>query len=351
VFCNARSQHSVHCADPHAPAPPAPLPPCILHLTHLHTKDHFHTSLPAPTPTSLRGQGCPAKATREAPTLISARAPTAVTAAAAANARATANSRRPHPAAPHPLTAAGSLESQTCPSSLVGTEHYEAASSVRRGLPSKNQRGKSAPNQYPRAPRLLLPLPPTPAPPQHPVIPRPSEDPMTTTTAQGDPPPSPLFGPVLGTLPDLVFQQEVLRRLGPTDLASLAGAGRGCAAAVAATAFMQWAKRAKRTAPGHLARFQLPLLCLKEACSHAARVGNREVLEWLHDTGCPFSAETCMFAAQGGHLAGLQWAREQGCPWDATTCAAAALAGHLRVLQWAREHHCLWGWLTPSLGR
>ena len=74
-----------------------------------------------------------------------------------------------------------------------------------------------------------------------------------TTAAQVDPlpPPAPVLGPVLGTLPDLVFQQEVLKRLGPRDLASLAGAGRGCAAAVAATALMQWAKRTREedTAP------------------------------------------------------------------------------------------------------
>ena len=51
----------------------------------------------------------------------------------------------------------------------------------------------------------------------------------------GDPPPSILLGPLLESLPNLVFQQEMLRRLGPKDLASLARAGRGCAAAVAAT--------------------------------------------------------------------------------------------------------------------
>jgi hypothetical protein len=108
-----------------------------------------------------------------------------------------------------------------------------------------------------------------------------------TTAAQVDPPPplAPVLGPVLGSLPDLVFQQEVLRRLDPRALASLAGAGRGCAAAVAATVLMQWAKRAKRTPAGSL--FPLPPLCLKAACSYAAHGGNREVLEWLHNTGCP----------------------------------------------------------------
>ena len=70
-----------------------------------------------------------------------------------------------------------------------------------------------------------------------------------TTTAKGDPPASLPLGPLLGNLPAHLLQQEVLRRLGPTDLASLAGAGRGCAAAVVATAIMQWAKRAKMEPP------------------------------------------------------------------------------------------------------
>ena len=157
-----------------------------------------------------------------------------------------------------------------------------------------------------------------------------------TTAAQVDLPPTLLLGPVLGNLPPDLFQQEVLRRLGPTDLASLAGAGHGCAAAVAATALMQWATHAKRTAaPGYLQR-----LCLQSACMHAARCGNREVLEWLHNTGCPWDTATCWMAAMDGHLAMLQWAREHGCPWDAATCAHAVRSGHLRVLQWARAHHC-----------
>jgi len=161
------------------------------------------------------------------------------------------------------------------------------------------------------------------------------------TAAQGDPPPTLLLGPVLGTLPADLVHTEVLRRLGPTDLASLAGAGRGCAAAVASTALMQWAKRAKREAPGHL-EYRLPPLCLKEACLHAARGGNREVLEWLHNTGCPWNEVTCALAAGGGYLEVLQWAREHHCPWNSLTTTWAAEGGHLAVLQWAREHHCLW---------
>jgi hypothetical protein len=170
-----------------------------------------------------------------------------------------------------------------------------------------------------------------------------------TTTAKGDPPtPAPLLGPVLGTLPPDLLHTEVLRRLGPTDLASLAGASHGCAAAVASTALMQWAKRAKFAHHVHYGYF-LPPLCLKEACSHAACCGNRVVLEWLHNTGCPWDSSTCAVAAGGGHLEVLQWARAYGCPWGATTCASAAQFGHLRLLQWAREHYCLWNWETPAL--
>jgi len=169
-----------------------------------------------------------------------------------------------------------------------------------------------------------------------------------TTAEQGEAaPPSPLLGPVLGILPAHLFEQEVLQRLGPTDLASLAGASHGCAAAVAATALMQWAKRTRMTSPGYLG-FPLPPLCLKEACSHAARGGNQEVLEWLHNSSCPWDESTAFAAAGGGHLEAVKWLHNHGCPWDGVTCAVAALYGHLEVLQWAREYHCPWNSLTPS---
>ena len=171
-----------------------------------------------------------------------------------------------------------------------------------------------------------------------------------TTAAQGapspvDPPPAPLpLGPVLGNLPAHLLQQEVLRRLGPRALASLAGASHGCATAVAATALMQWAKRAKREAPRYFAflGFPFPPLCLKKACAYAAHGGNREVLEWLHNTGCPWDAVTACAAARGGHLELLKWARQHGCPWDYWTPTRAAEGGHLAVLQWARGHGCQW---------
>jgi hypothetical protein len=168
-------------------------------------------------------------------------------------------------------------------------------------------------------------------------FPHPQIHPMMNATQDGPPPSLPL-GPLLGNLPAHLFQQEVLRRLGPTDLASLAGAGRGCAAAVAATVLMQWANRVKGTP----ATYYFPPLCLKEACSYAARAGNLEVMKWLHNTGCPWDARTCAWAAWHGNLTVLRWARAHHCPWASTTCNYAAEGGHLAVLQWAREHHCPW---------
>ena len=161
-----------------------------------------------------------------------------------------------------------------------------------------------------------------------------------TTATQDDPPPALPVGPLLGNLPPDLLHTEVLRRLGPRSLASLAGAGRGCAAAVAATALMRWAKITKRTPPGRYTH--LPRLCVKEACSYAAGGGNREVLEWLLNTGCPWEATTTSASASGGHLEVVKWLRNHGCPWNTWTCAYAAEGGHLAVLQWAREHGCPW---------
>jgi hypothetical protein len=116
---------------------------------------------------------------------------------------------------------------------------------------------------------------------------------LMTPAAQGDPaPPSVLLVPLLEHLRDF-FRTEVLRRLGATDLASLAGVGHGFAAAVASTALMQWAEHAKppRATRGFPA---LGTLRSEGACSHAARDGNLEVLQWLHTTGCPLDGAVTM---------------------------------------------------------
>jgi hypothetical protein len=138
-----------------------------------------------------------------------------------------------------------------------------------------------------------------------------------TTAAEGNPP-FPMLLRLL-ELPDGFFEVEVLGRLGPRALASLAGAGRGCAAAVAATALMQWAKDEKNLPAPRRYTFAnpVPRLCLREACSLAARGGHLEVMKWLHSTGCPWNAATCADeAAMGGHMAMLQWLHNTGWTWD-----------------------------------
>ena len=173
---------------------------------------------------------------------------------------------------------------------------------------------------------------------------------------------------MLEYLPDL-FRTEVLARLGPTDLASLAGAGRAFAAAVAGTALMVWAEAEKRVPPRRsIILCPAPRLCLRGVCSLAARGGHLEVLKLLHNTGCSLGWSTSCSAAEGGHLAilkwlhsigcplaestcaaaragyleVLKWLHNNGCPWDEDTCSWAAEGGHLAMLQWARERHCPW---------
>jgi hypothetical protein len=143
----------------------------------------------------------------------------------------------------------------------------------------------------------------------------------------------------------LLLQAEVLPRMGPRDLASLAGVDRACAAAVGATALMQWAKdekslpkRRSTHVPDHV--YHGPRLCLRDACSLAACGGNLEVLKWLRRTGCPWDQWACYFAARGGHLEVLTWLRDARFPWTAATCAAAAASGHLEVLKWLHNIGC-----------
>ena len=116
------------------------------------------------------------------------------------------------------------------------------------------------------------------------------------------------------------MRAEVLSQLGPRDLASLAGAGRACAAVVAATAVMMWAKDEKNLPPrphsilGHPA----PRLCLRQACSLAALGGHLEVLKLIHSIDCPCDTTTCCVAAEGGYLEVLKWLHTTGCQWDSS---------------------------------
>ena len=77
-------------------------------------------------------------------------------------------------------------------------------------------------------------------------------------------------------------------------------------------------------------------------CWRMAQNGNLELLQYLHENGCPWDKRTCSEAALYGHLECLQYAHEKGCPWNEETCSEAAKNGHQECLKYARENGCSW---------
>ena len=75
-------------------------------------------------------------------------------------------------------------------------------------------------------------------------------------------------------------------------------------------------------------------------CHKMAEKGNVELLQFLHENGCPWGESTCYVAAKNGHLECLRYAHENECPWDEDTCLIAALNGHLECLKYAHESGC-----------
>ena len=75
-------------------------------------------------------------------------------------------------------------------------------------------------------------------------------------------------------------------------------------------------------------------------CEQMALNGNLELLQFLHEKGCPWDEVTCDNAALNGHLECLKYAHENGCPWDERTCFWAAKRNHLECLKYARENGC-----------
>ena len=49
-------------------------------------------------------------------------------------------------------------------------------------------------------------------------------------------------------------------------------------------------------------------------CTEMARKGDLELLQFLHEKGCPWDEATCSYAALNGHLECLRYAHENGCP-------------------------------------
>jgi hypothetical protein len=68
---------------------------------------------------------------------------------------------------------------------------------------------------------------------------------------------------------------------------------------------------------------------------YAAIGGHVEVVNWLRQHGCAWSAGVCTGAAKEGHFDALKWLVARGCPIDETTCPLAAEIGHLEMVKWA----------------
>ena len=83
-------------------------------------------------------------------------------------------------------------------------------------------------------------------------------------------------------------------------------------------------------------------------CWRMARKGDLELLQFLHERGCPWDTLTCSYAAQNGHLECLKFAHENGCPWNEGTCLSAAFKGRLECLKYAHENGCPWDETTCS---
>ena len=81
-------------------------------------------------------------------------------------------------------------------------------------------------------------------------------------------------------------------------------------------------------------------------CYIAAGSGNLNCLIFAHENGAPWDEWTSTSAASNGHLNCLRYAHENNCSWDKWTCAYAAKEGHLNCLIYLHENGCSWDKLT-----
>jgi hypothetical protein len=74
--------------------------------------------------------------------------------------------------------------------------------------------------------------------------------------------------------------------------------------------------------------------------SHAAFLGNLEMLRFAYVNGCEWDRLTTASAAYGGHLNCLRYAYTMGCAWNVETCNNAAVNGHFQCLLYAINNGC-----------
>lgn len=74
--------------------------------------------------------------------------------------------------------------------------------------------------------------------------------------------------------------------------------------------------------------------------------GHLEIVQYLHQNGYPWFANTPAMAAKHGHLEIIKWVRsvDPPCPWDERTPLFATINGHLETLKWVRSRKppCPW---------
>jgi hypothetical protein len=75
-------------------------------------------------------------------------------------------------------------------------------------------------------------------------------------------------------------------------------------------------------------------------CKRAVENGSVELLQYLKQQGCVFTAGHMSAAAERGLLHVCQYLRAEQCPWSAKACRTAAVGGHLSTLSWLHEQSC-----------
>ncbi len=73
----------------------------------------------------------------------------------------------------------------------------------------------------------------------------------------------------------------------------------------------------------------------------AAENGSMDTLQFLRDRGCPFDATVQTAAVENGHLHVIQWLTEElQCPFDEITFEAAGRLGDLDIVRYLHDHNC-----------
>jgi hypothetical protein len=76
--------------------------------------------------------------------------------------------------------------------------------------------------------------------------------------------------------------------------------------------------------------------------STAAGNNDLPMLQWFKEQGIGFGAVAMASAARKGHLAVCQYLHAQDGDWDYSACEAAAEANNLELLQWLHDNGCPW---------